>query len=197
MGLQNFSYFSDRANDWQATSYGDVGACAGIGGGAKHLKLWSPSIKRSVNSLIVHGAVGVEIKVEAPFLSLINGAIQNVVKGKETATAEGNYKRLTCHTSFSIMNYIGSLCAGFEESLAAGGGRKVGGLKVSSMGFGPLFTIPAEVENAWGIGGGVKAFSGVVLGIGTQFYDYNMQQRYWRERNRKPGDPGILDPGKI
>jgi tryptophan synthase beta subunit len=59
------------------------GGCAGIGGGANHLKLWSPSIKRSVNSLIIHGAVGAEIRIEAQLLSLINGAIQNVIKGKK------------------------------------------------------------------------------------------------------------------
>lgn len=195
MGLKDFSYFSKKAQDWQATSYGDVGVAAGLGGGVKHLKLWSPSTNLTVNSLLLHGKAGAEIQIKSELLNIINGAIQNFLKGKESVTSEFNYKKLTCYTSFSIENYIGSLCAGFDEAVTIGVGKKVGGLKVSKPGVGPLFLIPPEVETMWGLGGGVSAFSGIVIGVGVQFFDYNMQQRYFREKARKPTDPVIRDPG--
>lgn len=182
MSLQSFSYFSTKAQDWKATSYGDVGVSAGYGAGLKHLKLWSPGSDLKVNSLVVHGKGGLELKLSSDLLGFINGVIQNTIKGKEAATAESNYKALKCFRAFSITDYIGSLCAGFEESLAMGGGLKVGGLKVSDTNIGSLFALPVEVENTWGIGGSVSTFSGFVVGVGVQFYDFNMQQRFLMEK---------------
>lgn len=182
MELQSFEYFSTKVRDWKATSYGDVGVSAGLGAGLKHLKLWSPGKNLKVNSILVNGKTGVEIEIKSDLLGLINSVVQNFIKGKESVTAESNFKPLNCYASFSIADYIGALCAGFEESLTAIGGRKVGGLKVSQPGIGPLFAIPVEVENAWGIGGGATAFSGFVVGVGVQFWDYNMQQRFLMEK---------------
>jgi hypothetical protein len=193
MTLKSFDYFSTKAQDWKATSYGDIGISAGYGGGLKHLKLWSPSKNLKVNSIVVHGKVGLEVEIKSDLLNLINGVIQNLIKGKEAATAESSYKPVKCYAAFSITDYIGALCAGFEESITILGGLKVGGLIVSSAGGSPLFSIPAEVENAWGIGGGATTFSGFVVGVGVQFWDYNMQQRFLMEKK------GIFrpDPGKI
>lgn len=193
MALQDFSYFSKKAQDWRATSYGDVGVCAGYGGGLKHLKLWSPSQNLKVNSLVLHVSTGAEVEVNSAILTFINSTVQYLVKGKDAATSESNYKTLKCVRSFSIADYIGSTCAGGETSLALGIGDKVGGLVVLNSTVGGLFSIPPEVETCWGIGGGVTAFRGIVLGIGVQFYDYNMQQRFLMELNRKPTDPVIRD----
>lgn len=195
MALQDFSYFSKKAQDWRATSYGDVGISAGFGGGLKHLKMWSPSQNLKVNSLVLHVSAGVEIEINSAILSFINSTVQNLVKSKDAATSESNYKTLRCVRAFSIMDYIGSTCAGGETSLALGVGDKVGGLVVLNSSIGGLFSIPLEVETCWGLGGGSTVFRGVILGIGTQFYDYNMQERFQRELKRKPTDPVIRDAG--
>lgn len=193
MGLKDFSYLKTKVRDWEATSYGDIGVSAGIGAGILHLKLWSPSHKFCVNSLILQGKVGMEVDVEmgtelTKLLSKINGGIQNFLKGKDAALSEFSYKKLTCYTAFSISDYLGSFCAGFEESIAAVAGKKISSLKVASLDIGPLFLIPKELETAWGIGGNLTGFSGVVIGVGFQFFEYNMQQRYQMEKNRKPTD---------
>lgn len=190
MTLKKFSYFSTKAQDWKATSYGDVGFSGNYGVGLKHLKLWSPSKSLKVNSLVLQGKVGVEIEITIEFLKFVNGAIQNILKGKESATAESNYKALKCFKSFSIADYIGCQCEGHEESFIIGSGLKVSGLKVFQPldALNPLFLIPAEVENTWGLGGSISAFSGLIIGIGTQFFDYNMQQKFQMELNRKPTD---------
>lgn len=195
MGLRNFSYFSTKVQDWKATSYGDIGVSAGYGGGIKHLKLWSQSKKLKVNSLLLHGSAGIELEINSEFLKVVNGVIQNLLKVKDAATAEFNYKQLKCYRSFSIADYIGSTCAGFDESLAGGMGLKVGGLGVYMPGVGPLFSIPPEVENAWGLGGSVTGFTGIIIGVGSQFYDYNMQRRFYMEKNRKATDPVPRPPG--
>lgn len=192
----SFSYFSTKAQDWQATSYGDIGVCAGYGGGLKHLKLWSPSQNLKVNSLIVHGSVGQELEIKSEFLNLVNGVIQYTIKSKDSVVSEWNYKPVKCLKSFSITDYVGSICTGAEESAAFIAGLKVGGLAVTNPNIGNLFIIPPEVETSWGLGAGMTAFSGVVIGVGIQFFDYNMQQRYLREKARKSAmDPVIRDPG--
>lgn len=193
MGLTDFNYFSKKAQDWRATSYGDVGVSAGYGGGLKHLKLWSPSQSLQVNSIIMHVSAGAELEVGSDLLKFVNSTVQYLIKGKDAAVSESNYKTVKCVRSFSITDYIGSTCAGGETSLALGAGYKVAGLVVLNPSVGGLFSIPPEVETCWALGGGVTTFRGVVLGVGTQFYDYNMQQRYLMEKK------GFFrpDPGKI
>lgn len=182
MGLTDFNYFSKKAQDWRATSYGDVGASAGYGGGLKHLKLWSPSQKLQVNSIIMHVSAGVELEIGGDLLKFINSTVQYLIKGKDAVVAESNYKSVKCVRSFSIQDYIGSTCAGGETSLALGIGDKVAGLIVINPNIGGLFSIPPEVETCWALGGGTTVFRGAVIGVGSQFWDYNMQQRYLMEK---------------
>lgn len=190
-----FAYFSTKAQDWRATSYGEVGVSAGYGGGLKHLKLWSPGQNLQVNSLIMHGSAGQELEIGSEFLKFLNSTVQQLIKGKDAAVAESNYKSVKCVRSFSIQDYIGSTCAGGETSVALVAGSKVGGLIVLNPSIGGLFSIPAEVETCWGLGGGATIFRGLVIGVGVQFWDYNMQQRFLREKKRRPTDPVIRDSG--
>lgn len=193
--MKSFEYFQERVQDWKATSYGDVGLSAGYGGGLKHLKLWSPSKNLKVNSLVLQATAGYEIEITSDLLTTINGVIQNLLKTKDAATAESSYKKLNCYRAFSIADYIGSTCAGSDQSFIPGSGIKVGTFVVYQSGVGLLFSIPPEVEGTWGLGGAMTGFVGTIIGVGTQFFDYNMQQRFMREKARKPTDPVIRDPG--
>ena len=145
----------------------------------------------------MHVSEGQELEIGSEFLKFINSTVQNLIKGKDAAVSESNYKSVKCVRSFSIQDYIGSSCAGGETSLALGAGYKVGGLIVLNPHSGGLFSIPAEVEACWGLGGGATTFHGIVIGIGTQFWDYNMQQRFLREKKRKPDRSGNQRPRRI
>ncbi len=197
--MSNFGHFAVCKADWQLTSYGDLGVYSGLGGGVKHLKFKSPSSGHGMHGILLQVGAGAELQIGSEVLSFINSAIQNTIKAKEGATAEGNYKKLKCRKPFSIIDIIGAQVTSFSESVTIGVGLKVGGSRVDSSGgpAGPglLFTLPAEVENDFGIGGGVSGQTGVIIGVGSQFYDYNMEQRFLRELGRKPTDQVIRDTG--
>ncbi len=197
--MSKFGYFTVCKADWQVTSYGDLGAYGGLGGSVKHMRFKSPSSGHGLHAILLQGGAGVEVQISCEILTFLNSTIQNMIKAKEGATAESNYKKLNCRKAFSIADIIGSIVTSFNESVTVGVGLKVGGLRVDSSGgpAGPglLFTIPAEVENDFGFGGGVSAQTGIIIGVGSQFYDYNMEQRFLRELNRRPTDPVIRDPG--
>jgi hypothetical protein len=198
--MQNFDYLTVQKADWEVTSYGDFGAYTGYGGTIRHMKFRSPKLGHGTHTIMLQVGFGAELEISAEILTFINSSVQNLIKAKDGATAESNYKKVKCMTAFSIADIIGSTVVSFSEAMAFGVGLKVGALRVDSAGGpagpGHLFTIPAAVENEFGFGAGMSAQGGVIIGVGLQYWDYNMQQKFERELRRKPTDPVIMDAAK-
>ncbi len=194
--FEDFSYMSKLTDDWKITSYGDLGAFAGIGGRCSHQKFYSPKLKKGANTIFLEVGVGGGASSKIPDLDTIISILNNLVKVKDGVTAESNYKDLTCHTSFSIADIIGALGDTESAQLVLGDGPKYTRISARGNGLGPagsalLFTMPVTFlgEKTYGAAAEAAISGGIFFGIGMQFYNMNVQQKFQQEElNRKTTD---------
>jgi hypothetical protein len=193
--MANFSSLMTKANDWKAMSYGDVAGFAGFGGKITHFKFHSPTVKKSLNFVLLEIGVGAEIKIGLDFISSLDSFLQNCNRIKEGATANSNYKALACYRAFSLYDVIAARSTSFDTSISSITGLKVSGLWVSSFDLKYcLFKIPAEVSPALGIGGGASVQGGIFVPFGQEISNVYMLDRYQREKNRKSAMEQIPRP---
>lgn len=200
--MKDYSYLKKMTKDWKITSYGDLGAFAGAGGRISHQKFWSPSLKQGVNTIFLELGFGGGASAGIPEIDNLFSQINNLVKIKDARAAESNYKELVCHCSFSISDIIGAFGDCESGQLVLGDGPKYVRIAARGSGSGPagsalLFTMPVTFlgEKTYGVAAEASVTSGIFLGVGIQFYNYNMQERFQRELRRKPTDPVIRDSG--
>lgn len=185
--MANANDLKNTARDWRVTSYGDVAALVGLGGKVSHIKFLSPSLKRSLHTILLEAGVGAELKIDVSFLQKIDCLLSNGFKAKESATAESNYKNLLCLRPFSAWEIIGSKTAAAEASLNSVFGIKVSAITAFSNGV-PIFDISAEVSNTLGIGIGASFTAGVFVGFGGAASSPFTMERYKMEKARKATD---------
>jgi hypothetical protein len=201
--MEDYSYLTKLTDDWKITSYGDFGAFAGVGARCSHQKFYSAKLKKGVNTIFLEVGVGGGASAGIPEIDKIIAQINNLVKVKDARAAESSYKALTCHRAFSIVDIVGALGDCESGQLVLGDGPKYVRIAARGNGFGPagsalLFTLPVTFlgEKTYGVAAEASVTSGVFLGVGTQFYNYNMQQRFQREKGRTPSSPVIMDLAK-
>lgn len=187
--------------DWKAKSVGDISVFAGVGGGIKHLAIWSQSLNIGTHATVVFGGFGVEAKAKVPKIDKMLGEsydfmkayIENAAKGVEGATkSAGGYEPITVFKAFSLFDFSTGYIAQGEAGAAAVAGAKVDAITVYS-GTSPIFSIPPAIGAAWGLGAGAQASGGLIL---TDVTRQISDAQKW-EMEKKRGAQGMFYGNKM
>jgi hypothetical protein len=195
-------------NDWQVTSYGDLGAFAGIGARVSHHKFYSPKLNKKVNTVFIEVGLGAGVDFKLPQIEKIN----NAIKLYDAANAESGYKKLICHRAFSAADISGALGDCESGSLVLGDGCKMIRIAARGNGLGPagkslLFTLPVARTPVPGTNGqrtaaGEKGYGASVEASVTAGVFIKLSDDYLRDHGRRTyenSNNGIIyrpHPGK-
>jgi hypothetical protein len=188
------SHFYKTTLDWQAKSIGDISAFGGIGGGVKHLAIWSPSLNQGIHSMVVFGGGGVEAKAKIPKVKELLGDSYDFVKDyidysakgvQGTLSAAGGYEPMTVFRAFSLYDFSVSQIVQAEASAAVVAGVKSEGL-TAYCGLRPIFSITQAIAVGWGLGAGAQTSVGFI--ITTIPHQISTAKKFQMEQKRKPTD---------
>lgn len=196
--MTDLAYLWQPAEDWHATSYGDVGVAVGLAAGVVHLNFRSESVGQALNFLMLGAGVGLDASLE--------GRIGNILDAVGRLLGLGGglsgYTRINCLRPFSFADLSGAQCItrNFSATVLIGSQRLLLTLRASGIGpagDGLLFEDLDLGGSTAGLGATATATGNFLISFGTDIYRLNTQRRFERELQRRPSDPVLRDPGMI